>query len=331
MIINESHKINKSGFPWVGLALGVVISTLLLPFVPGGDRVVVCAFAVPVIVLYMLLGDPNFTRRFDLLPLVTAAGLAVLATLLIAAGYDRAIGVPIIPWRWAVLAMAVVASVFLLAYGRDRENPLLADAAAILLVWMPVEFKLLPVLPLPPSGRAINLIKLLMVPFLVWSILFVRRWHFLGFDLHVRLRELKIALIAFLAFLAVGLPLALLVQFIRPSHSLPRPLEMIARLIVTWAFVALPEELLFRGMIQGGLSRALRSPAHRSRWIALAITSLIFGASHLDNPPNIWRYAMLATLAGVAYGWAYLKTGNVVTSSLVHMFVDWTWSVFFHG
>ena len=312
--------------PWRGIGIGILISVLPLPFVPIADRFVVLGFGLPVILVYMLLGDNDFARLFDRSSLAAAATIAVFGTLLVAVGYELAVRTPIIPWRWGLFVAVVAGTVTLLAYGRNRERPLITDAAAILLVWMPVEFKLLPVLPLPPSGRAINLIKLLMVPFLVWSVLMVRRWRRLGFDLRIGLREVRIAIVAFVAFLVVGLPLALLVRFIHSSSSLPGLVEIIARMVVTWAFVALPEELLFRGMIQGGLSKTLRSP-----WAALVITSVIFGASHLDNPPNVWRYAMLATLAGAAYGWAYLKTGNVVTSSLVHMLVDWTWSVFFHG
>jgi len=74
------------------------------------------------------------------------------------------------------------------------------------------------------------------------------------------------------------------------------------------------------------LMKVFRSPA-----AGLIVASIIFGAAHLDNHFKIWRYAMLAALAGLAYGWAYIKTRSSVASSVVHTLVDWVWSVFFHG
>ncbi|HEY6330061.1 MAG TPA: CPBP family intramembrane glutamic endopeptidase, partial [Blastocatellia bacterium] len=75
-----------------------------------------------------------------------------------------------------------------------------------------------------------------------------------------------------------------------------------------------------------GLAKAFHRPL-----LGLVLGSVIFGAAHLDNPPKIWRYAMLATLAGLAYGWTYMKTRSSVASSIVHMLVDWVWGVFFRG
>ena len=62
-------------------------------------------------------------------------------------------------------------------------------------------------------------------------------------------------------------------------------------------FIGIPEELLFRGIIQNLLEKAIGRPA-----LALGVASLIFGAAHLNNGPSPdWRYFLLATLgrAGV--------------------------------
>jgi membrane protease YdiL (CAAX protease family) len=326
------------GFPWLGVTFGLTLVVVpLLIVITGGAHgawqkwlgFILCAGGT--VFIYMLTGDPAFAGRVDQVWLRNRAGLAMAipaaGTLAIAIGYAALTGVSVVPWRWAVLAIVVLGTVTLFRAGRDRSEPVITDALAILLVWMPIEFKLLPDLVVPPFGdRGINLVKMLMVPFLLWSALFVRRWQDLGYNLYLKLRDLKIALIAFAAFTVVGLPLALVVKFVRPSTHLPPVLEIIGRAIAAWAFVALPEELLFRGLIQNGLMKALRSPL-----AGLIVASLIFGAAHLDNPPKIWRYAMLATLAGVSYGWAYMRTRSSVASSIVHTLVDWVWSVFFHG
>jgi CAAX protease family protein len=59
----------------------------------------------------------------------------------------------------------------------------------------------------------------------------------------------------------------------------------------------------------------------------LFIAAVIFGAAHLDNGPQPlpnWRYMILATIAGFAYGKVFQKSTTVVSSALLHMLVDWT-------
>jgi membrane protease YdiL (CAAX protease family) len=325
-------------FPFLGIAAGLflVVVPLLIVITSGSHGpwqkwlgFVLCAGGA--VFVYMAMGDPAFVDRVDKRLLrgwaTRAMAAGSIGALSIAIGYAILTGVTVAPWRWAVLIVVVTGTVVLFGIGRDRAEPLMTDGLAILLVWMPVEFKLLPDLVVPPFGhRGINLVKLLMAPFLIWCALFIRRWPDLGYNLYLKLRDVKIALIAFAAFTVIGLPLALIVNFVRPSTHLPPVVEIIGRVIAAWAFVALPEELLFRGLIQNGLAKAFHRPL-----IGLILGSVLFGAAHLDNPPKIWRYAMLATLAGVAYGWAYMKTRSSVASSIVHTLVDWVWGVFFRG
>jgi len=88
--------------------------------------------------------------------------------------------------------------------------------------------------------------------------------------------------------------------------------------------VAVPEELLFRGLIQNLLQRVL--PAT----YALIVAALIFGASHLNNgPAPDWRYVLLASIAGVFYGRAYRRSGGLMAAFLVHAAVDTIWREFF--
>jgi membrane protease YdiL (CAAX protease family) len=334
--LGEPYNSDGAGasFPWLGFAFGSTLVILpLLIVIASGARgpwrnwfaFVVCAGGT--VLTYMLLGDPAFARRMRQLRFRSAAIIAISGALTIAVLYAGLTGVAVVAWRWMVLLSVVVGAVALFGSRRDREEPGIADAIGILLVWLPIEFKLLPDLVVPPFGhRGINLVKILMVPFLIWTALIVRRWVGLGYNLYIKRRDVVTALVAFAAFTVVGLPLALGVRFVHPSASLPPPLEILGRGIVTWAFVALPEELLFRGMIQNWLMRTLGSPI-----AGLVVASLIFGAAHLDNPPKIWRYAMLATLAGLAYGWTYMKTGSSVASSIVHTLVDWVWSVLLRG
>jgi membrane protease YdiL (CAAX protease family) len=38
----------------------------------------------------------------------------------------------------------------------------------------------------------------------------------------------------------------------------------------------------------------------------------------------------LATIAGVAYGWVYVRTGKVTASAITHALVDAVWVILLH-
>ncbi|HEU4925821.1 MAG TPA: CPBP family intramembrane glutamic endopeptidase [Vicinamibacterales bacterium] len=43
------------------------------------------------------------------------------------------------------------------------------------------------------------------------------------------------------------------------------------------------------------------------------------------------RYVLLATLAGVAYGWVYQVTRRITASAVTHALVDWMWVLLLRG
>jgi membrane protease YdiL (CAAX protease family) len=65
--------------------------------------------------------------------------------------------------------------------------------------------------------------------------------------------------------------------------------------------VTLVEEALFRGYIQGGLSRQFKHLPYGEN-LALLLASMLFGLVHLGAG---WQWVLLAGLAGVGYGLAY--------------------------
>ncbi|QXI26912.1 CPBP family intramembrane glutamic endopeptidase [Pseudomonas vanderleydeniana] len=88
--------------------------------------------------------------------------------------------------------------------------------------------------------------------------------------------------------------------------------------------VSLVEEVLFRGYIQGGLSRCLRS-LPRGQTLALLGASLTFGLAHVGAG---WQWVLLATLAGVGYGLAY-RFGGLAAAILAHVALNTVHFVFF--
>ena len=90
---------------------------------------------------------------------------------------------------------------------------------------------------------------------------------------------------------------------------------------------ALPEEILFRSLIQNGLMQ--RFGAGNA---VLFAASVIFGCAHLDNGPQPlpnWRYMILATVAGFAYGKVFQKSRSIGSSTVFHALVDTTKHIFF--
>lgn len=81
------------------------------------------------------------------------------------------------------------------------------------------------------------------------------------------------------------------------------------------------EELLFRGVIQAGLS-GLLGPV-----TALAIASLLFGMAHALTA----AYFVITCLVGLYLGWLYQATGNLLVPITVHFLYDWivlSWYLF---
>ena len=90
---------------------------------------------------------------------------------------------------------------------------------------------------------------------------------------------------------------------------------------------ALPEEILFRALIQNLLM--LRFGAGMR---TLLVASFIFGCAHLNNGPlplPNWRYMIVATIAGFAYGRVFQRASTVLSSAALHTLVDWTKHFFF--
>jgi membrane protease YdiL (CAAX protease family) len=130
---------------------------------------------------------------------------------------------------------------------------------------------------------------------------------------------------AFLAFACISIPLGTAMQFIRFEPQWSKWGTYIGLSLGILVFTAWPEELLFRGLLQNFLSKASKSEL-AGWWTA----SVLFGFSHITNMgfPN-WRYVILATIAGLFYGWVWRHTGSIFASALVHAAVDAVWHFFF--
>jgi uncharacterized protein len=132
---------------------------------------------------------------------------------------------------------------------------------------------------------------------------------------------------SFLVFACIAIPLGIAMHFITFAPQWRNWTTYVGLSVAIFMFTAWPEELLFRGLLQNLLSRASKSDL-AGWWTA----SVLFGFSHITNLgfPN-WRYVLLASIAGLFYGWTWRKTGSIFASALVHAGVDATWHFFFRS
>ncbi|HKB08570.1 MAG TPA: CPBP family intramembrane glutamic endopeptidase [Candidatus Polarisedimenticolia bacterium] len=212
-----------------------------------------------------------------------------------------------------------------LPLGRARAA---GDALVVLSLWIPVEMRLLkPCFPWPAGGAGAILAGVVGLDLLLYLMLIVRGFDSTGLVLRLGGRDLLVATVAFVSFCAVGIPIGVLSGFLSfgvRGGGLP---VMLAAAVMILIFTGLPEEVLFRGFIQSLVERTTGRP-----YAALLIASVIFGAAHLDNgPAPDWRYGLLATLAGMAYGWVYMRTRRILAPASTHALVDVTRAFFFKG
>jgi membrane protease YdiL (CAAX protease family) len=129
-------------------------------------------------------------------------------------------------------------------------------------------------------------------------------------------------LLGFAACAPVLIVLGRLIGFLPPFHlpAQPSVTRIGSQYLIILAATALPEEILFRGLIQNSTAQRFGTSTR-----TLLIASFIFGCAHLDNGPGPlpnWRYMILATIAGVAYGKVYEKSSSIFASAGLHGLVD---------
>jgi membrane protease YdiL (CAAX protease family) len=230
----------------------------------------------------------------------------------------------------AVLAYTAAPTLCVFLAGRGPAGkPRAWDFIAILLLWLPLEFAAgARLVPRPAQGFLHSVAY--GVAILLGLILFLcfRGFEGMKYNLPRRVSDFGLALAAFAMTAPVLIGVGILIGFL-PSPHLPTATggKMAAAIGIIFAGTALPEEILFRSLIQNLMMQ---------RWGAnlrtLLAAALIFGAAHLDNGPQPlpnWRYMILATVAGVAYGKVFQKGSSVVASASLHMLVDWTKHYFF--
>jgi len=194
------------------------------------------------------------------------------------------------------------------------------DVIALLAVGLPVEFRWLGGAFPHPGLSAMS--KLLLVDAILYAYLVVRRLPRVGFDFVARGRDVLVGLREFVFYAPIAIALGLALGFLHPNFYTRSLGEIAGAYLITFFFVAIPEELFFRGLLQNLLENRV------GRMPALVVTACIFGLSHFNKPlPFNWRYVLMAAIAGIFYGRAWLDRRRLTCSAITHTTVDVVWGL----
>ena len=163
--------------------------------------------------------------------------------------------------------------------------------------------------------------RLYLITVASWCWVFVRVVPELGYRFSFSGEVVRQASINFVLFALIAVPSSLALHFTKWNPRWPGTVYFLLNYLEIFLFIALLEELFFRGFLQTLLSKTLGS------WVAgQAIVSCLFGLFHILHAPfPNWRYVALASVAGWFYGSAFRKSGSIMASSLMHAAVDTVW------
>ncbi len=260
--------------------------------------------------------------------LVFAAPLLLTAIFAASAAAAGAFSLPL-----AAAMLAYTLAPALCAYGQGPgpvKLPSAIDFAIVLMLWLPLEFAAgAALVPRPAQGFLHSVAY--GVAILLSLVLFAgyRALPGMKYNLPRSARDYLLPAAALVLLVPVLMLVGTWLGFIPPFHAPARTDLgwMLARIAAIFAATALPEEILFRSLIQNALTLRLGG----SNAVVL-LAAAVFGCSHLNNGPLAapnWRYAILATIAGFAFGKVFQSAGTVLSSAAVHAGVNTVKHFFF--
>ena len=310
----------------VGWAVAAVALVLLAVSGAEGDaRWPWLAFNLAASAAYLLLLVPEcqaWTRalvaRHPSLAVHVPLGLAL---------YGMVAGLLVGSHNWVnFLLWPVGAGLATVALGVGREDEpspprLLVAAVALSAIWGIWERGLTIAVP---GGMHLSLGPLVAVVLALFLLVIVHPLRTFDVGLGLTARQLGVAVGAVAVLAVAAIPLGFAIGFLSFQSRWLGITHGVLRLFGLVLFVGLPEEMLFRGTIQEAFSR-IWNPR-----VGLVLGSVVFGLLHLLKHPTHpnWGYGLLATAAGLTYGWVYQRTGRLAAAAVTHGAVDWIWSMF---
>jgi hypothetical protein len=279
---------------------------------------------IPTAISFILLIGPYWAFGFGVDKLLRRHASAFIPLLLLVAYLTFALPTHRFLWSMCLGMAALVLLISLLlqhAHATSPSQPDWHDALVLALLGLSVEFHFFD--KAWPLGGLSGMPKLLFLDAALYGYLVLRPIGGIGFDFRAKLSDPVIGLREFLYYTPVAIALGFVLQFLHLHKTLSSPLAFAAGWIFTLFFVAMPEELFFRGLMLNMLERRIGTNR------ALALTSILFGLAHFNKRTQYfnWRYVILAAMAGVFYGRAWLARRRLLASAITHTTVDTVWSI----
>jgi len=227
-------------------------------------------------------------------------------------------------WRWLALyaLLPVILSTLLWQAGRadPERRGNWRDFLVLATLGLAVDLRWFE--PAWPAHLAV-FNKMLLLDAGIYGMLVLRQLDGVGYDLRLRPRDLGIGLRECAFYAPVAIALGLKIGFLHLHPDLPSLPRVTATLVFTFLFIAVPEELFFRGWMQNLLERRI------GHYPALLLTAALFGLAHFNKRSVTfnWRYVVLAAIAGIFYGRAWRQERRVGASAITHACVDTIWSI----
>jgi membrane protease YdiL (CAAX protease family) len=229
-------------------------------------------------------------------------------------------------WGWfglyVLLPVAVAAMLSLVAKIDPEQSGHWLEFVVLLLLGLAVDLRRF---ESAWPRRIVFMNKLLLLDAGLYGFQCVRGLTGVGFDLRLRWSDWKIGLREWIFYTPIAVGLGLALRFLHWHERVDRPQLLPLAWLFTFFFIALPEEIYFRGWMQNLLERRL------GRTASLLVTAVIFGLSHFNKRAAIfnWRYVLLAAIAGVFYGRAWRAERRTGASAITHATVDTLWGALF--
>lgn len=233
-------------------------------------------------------------------------------------------------FRWEWLGAILVLSGTALVWYRVAPRDLIFDLLFLFLMAGVFISAIFPTIYVNPAGKP----SLDIVGRLMWTrmgllaILLVRGMENVDFGFIPGKKHWLVGVCYFLAAIVpvaiVGIGLGFMKWRPSPFSGKTALMAMGTFLGILWV-TALMEEFVFRGLLQQWMHKLTGS------FLAgLVIASCFFGMAHLWTRgfPN-WRFALVATVAGLFYGLAYQRSRSIRASMVTHALMVTAWRVFF--
>lgn len=213
-----------------------------------------------------------------------------------------------------------------------KKNNFLTSFAFGLLIWLPAELDFVPIMW--TSGKQPPILFSFTALFYIFLLTTFSKNIPLYCEWQLSKKDWQCVRNFFILLIVVILPLALMLDFVKfglKKSFIEHPVKIaISQGLGIFFTTAVPEELIFRSLIQNAIIKKF------SFYRGLLIAAIIFGLSHLNNtqggfPALNWRFAILATIAGLGYGYVFMNRRSLIAAATLHTMVDFTWVIFFAG